>query len=68
MGHMGQEVRLCLCRLIMTVSVDTVLDDNADLPEKLSVLLIFLIMNGLLKHDSSDAMSPAVFSGPLFLL
>ena len=29
MGHMGQEVRLCLCRLIMTVSVDTVLDDNA---------------------------------------
>jgi len=42
MGHMGQEVRLCLCRLIMTVSVDTVLDDNANLPEKLSVLLIFI--------------------------
>lgn len=42
MGHMGQEVRLCLCRLIMTVSVDTVLDDNADLLEKLSVLLIFI--------------------------
>ena len=42
MGHMGQEVRLCLCRLIMTVSVDTVLDDNADLPEKLSILLIFI--------------------------
>ena len=42
MGHMGQEVRLCLCRLIMTVSVDTVLDDNANLPEKLSVLLLFI--------------------------
>ena len=42
MGHMGQEVRLCLCRLIMTVSVDTVLDDNANLPEKLSVLLILI--------------------------
>lgn len=42
MGHMGQEVRLCLCRLIMTVSVDTVLDDNANLSEKLSVLLIFI--------------------------
>lgn len=40
MGHMGQEIGFCLCRLIMTVSVDTILDDNADLPEKLSILLI----------------------------
>jgi hypothetical protein len=42
MGHMGQEIGFCLCRLIMTVSVDTILDDNADLPEKLSILLIFI--------------------------
>ena len=42
MGHMGQEVRLCLCRLIMTVSVDKILDDNDNLSEKLSVLLIFI--------------------------
>ena len=42
MGHMGQEIGFCLCRLIMTVSVDTILDDNADLPEKLSILLILI--------------------------
>ena len=42
MGHMGQEIGFCLCRLIMTVSVDKILDDNADLPEKLSILLIFI--------------------------
>lgn len=53
MGHMGQEVRLCLCRLIMTVSVDTVLDDNANLPEKLSVLLIFI--NRWLYSQKEDA-------------
>lgn len=58
MGHMGQEVRLCLCRLIMTVSVDTVLDDNADLLEKLSVLLIF-IHRGFYsqKEDTSGILS-----------
>ena len=42
MGHMGQETGFCLCRLIMTVSVDTVLDNNANLPEKLFILLIFI--------------------------
>ena len=34
MGHMGQEIGFCLCRLIMTVSVDTILDDNADSPRE----------------------------------